>query len=352
MQLVDVIRQLRHRALHTPASSTRVGFVRLATLLALSATALASCRGTSAPDQPLGGPGPLSSDSISLKLTLHGITGTETLEAVAVAVNSMAISRASATRDQLTFFTNYGAPGQDLTVALRVVKGQTISIFAIEQAAWWGDKIPAPPNYNPAPADTAVDGAANEFASWGLGQCGNASLGDCVLSNVQNDVQITANFQKLASVNLQVIGVGQITRTITTRPPLTVAPISTANQLDGSTRTTSILFDSARAYAYEVALFSGSQINLTAVQPQGFTVHQTGWAGGCTEAQGVTCSIRWPATAGGTFTYPAWKGLQPPTFSVARFQYFFCTRNGTFLGIEGTDQSDATSGTACTLQSP
>ena len=239
--------------------------------------------------------------------------------------------------------------GRTTRSASNVAKGQTVSLFAVEQEPWFDDNAPKPPYYRPTVADTLVGNAATEFSSWS-GPCSSAAFGDCQLLNVQNATQVTANFQRLQSVNVEVVGVGNLIRTITTRPLLNVAPVLTTNAINGTTDTVAFS-DSASAYAYEVALFSGSQLTLTAIEPPNFTVHFDGWSGGCNAAGGATCTIKWPATAGSAFTYP-YSGTQPIPAPQARFQYYYCTQNGQFSSVNGNDVSNPAANVSCSLRSP
>ncbi len=300
-----------------------------------------------------GSTGPTGNNSnATVTIVLHGETGKENLDQIAWVVAPGAITRANATRSQLSFFENEDGTGRDETVAVHVPIGQTLSLFALEIYPWWGDQTPAPPFYNPKPADTAVDNAAVEFDSWTGPSCSGAPFGDCQLLNVQSNVTVTANFRKMASLNVQVIGVGQFVRSISTRAPLQIAPVSTTNGINPGPIPLGIFEDSAGAYAYEVALYSGSQVTLSEVEPSetGFTVSPDGWSGACNGAGTTTCIIKWPATPGAPFTYP-YNGPQPVPPPLARFEYYYCTQNGLTF-VNGSDATNAGRGISCTLRSP
>jgi hypothetical protein len=353
---------MRRRTLSMPrlisprsAPAIRPSITRLISLT-LAAAIVAACGESDSGQTSTGGTGstgPTGNNSnATVTIVLHGETGKETLDQVAWAIASGVVLRANATRSQLSFFENFDGTGRDETVAVHVPIGQTLSLFAIEIYPYWGDQTPAPPFYNPKPADTAIDNAAVEFDSWSGPSCSGAPFGDCQLLNVQSNVTVTANFRKMASLNMQVIGVGAFIKSISTRVPLQIAPVATTNGINPGPVQTSILEDSADAYAYEVALYSGSQVTLSALEPSGtgITVNFDGWSGGCNAADGPTCVIKWPATPGAPFTYQ-YSGPQPVPPVLARFQYYLCTQ----LGVTSVNGSDATSpgrGISCTLHSP
>jgi hypothetical protein len=317
------------------------------------AAACVACGGgsSSTGTKGTGGTGGTGSDTVTVTLVLHGVTGTESYENVAAAVATSTIPRTTVTQAQLSFFENRHAAGQDQSFPISVPKGQSISLYAVEEQNDWGDNTPAPPFYNPQPTDTAVGSAAIEFVSWSA-PCGSASFGDCLLSNVQSSVQVTANFERLKSLNVKVLGVGQFIQTIQTRPPLSVAPVLTTNPINGLTDTipSSIFTDSAAAYAFEVALFSGSQVTLVGTESPGtgFTVHFDSWAGGCSSVTGSTCIVEWPANPGGSFVYSDTTQAVPPP--QANFQWWQCTDNGVPQVAQGANL--VASGWSCALQSP
>lgn len=280
-------------------------------------------------------------------VVLHGVTGTESLQNIAVAVGPGIIQRSSATRSQLVFFENFNGPGLDDTVHVSVPKGQAISLFALEQENSWDDASTT--YYSPTVLDTAIGSSGIEFESWSS-PCGSASFGDCQLSNLQSNTLLTANFRRLKSLNLQAIGAGALIRTIQTRPPLSIAPVITTNPVNGTTDTTSVFTDSAVADQYEVALFSGSQVTLVAIElpGTGFTVSFDGWSGGCATSVGSACIVKWPVSAGGSFVY---SGPPPVTPPEARFQWYKCTDNGVPQVAQGASLN-GTPGWSCSLQSP
>jgi hypothetical protein len=289
-----------------------------------------------------------NSDTVTVTVIMHGMTGTEDYENIAVAIAPGIIQRASATRSQLNFYENEkGVPGQDDTLQLLVPTGQTISLFAIENENYWDDVTTL--YYNPTVSDTAVSSAALEFVSWSL-PCGATSLGDCQLSDLQSNTQVTANFQRMKSLNVQAIGAGALARTIQTRPPLSIAPVIAANPINNTTETTQIFTDSAFAEQYEVGLFSGSQITLVGVEipGSGFTVNFDGWGGGCSASAGATCIVKWPANPGGNFVYNGPAPVPPPQ---AKFQWYECTDNGTPQVAQGASLNGVP-GWSCSLQSP
>ncbi len=315
----------------------------------LAAVACVACSGGSSATgtkNTTGGNGSTSGDTVTVTVVLHGVTATETLENVAVAVAPSTIQRASATRGQLTFYENEGAAGQDENIPISVPKGQAISLFASEDQDYYDDVSTT--YYSPTVIDTAVGSSAIEFVSWSA-PCGSASFGDCQLSNLQSNVTVTANFQRLKALNVQAIGAGALTRTILTRPPLAIAPVITSNPINNIAGTTSIFTDSAYAEQYEVALFSGSQITLVGIEEpgSGFTVSSDGWAGGCSSTVGSTCIVKWPASPGGNFVYPVAGAVPPPQ---AKFQWYKCTDMGVPQVAQGANVTAP--GWSCSLQSP
>lgn len=319
--------------------------------IVLAAAACLACGGGSRATGPTSTTGGTGSDTVTVTLVLHGLTGTESYEHAAAVVAASTIPRTTVTGSQLSYYENFNSPGIDQSFPISVPKGQSISLYAEEEQNYWGDQTPAPPFYNPQPSDTAVGSAAIEFVSWSA-PCGSASFGDCLLSNVQDSVRVTANFERLKSLNVEVVGVGQFIQTVQTRPPLTVAPVVTTNPINGVTDTipSSIFFDSAAAYAFEVALFSGSQVTLAGTESPGtgFTVHFDSWAGGCSSVTGSTCIVMWPANPGGSFVYA--DTLQPVPPPQANFQWWKCTANGVPQVAEGANVTAA--GWSCGLQSP
>jgi hypothetical protein len=280
-------------------------------------------------------------------VVLHGVTGTESLQSVAIAVGPSILQRGSATRSQLTYYENENGPGVDDSIQISVAKGQAISLFALEGETFWDDASTT--YYSPTVTDTAIGPSGIEFVSWSS-PCGSASLGDCQLGNLQSNTEVTGNFRRLKSLNLQAIGAGALVRTIQTRAPLSIAPVISTNPINGTTDTTSIFTDSAVADQYEVALFSGSQVTLVATElpGTGFTVTFDGWSGGCTSSIGSTCVVKWPANPGGSFVYSGPSPVPPPE---ARFQWYKCTDNGVPQVAQGATLN-GTPGWSCSLQSP
>jgi hypothetical protein len=287
-----------------------------------------------------------NSDTVTVTVILHGATGTEAYENVAVAVGPSIIQRANATRSQLTFFENENGP-QDDTIQVLVPTGQAISLFALENVSYWDNVTTT--WYNPTVADTAVSSSALEFVSWST-PCGSASFGDCQLTDLQSNTQVTANFERIKSLNVQAIGAGSLINTIQTRAPLAIAPVIAANTLNNITDTTNIFTDSAYAEQYEIGLFSGSQITMVGseVGSSGFTVTFDGWSGGCSSSAGATCIVKWPASPGGSFVYD---GPQPVPPVQARYQWYKCTDYGVAQVAQGASLNGVP-GWSCSLQSP
>jgi hypothetical protein len=264
---------------------------------------------TSSPSSPSSPSGPSSGDQASLKLTLRGLTGRESLMNVRFNIGSQVLARGSAAAvlSQLHSCTTDTA---SLVCTSAVPVGDIVSLFAVEASD--GSAVPL----HGATSVPAEPTSITEFVQF-TGDCqllNNVGFGDCaVVTSAAREYDVEADFSLMNTVVFNAIGAGMFTVSVHARDQLAIPTLPNGIQTAGP-GTYNFIIGGQAAPTQVDWLPIGSTVSVTAAGEN--QAQFLKWTG-CTSGGGNACTLTTPTAAASPVAATA----------TAFFQYWNCGNN-------------------------